>query len=105
MNQRNQPTNVDMHDAELAAFCRSHHIRRLSLFGSALRDDFRPDSDVDMLVEFQPDCPVGLIKLAAIERALSTLLGQTVDLRTPDELSPYFRDEVTRSAVVQYAEG
>ena len=105
MNRRNQPTNVDMHDAELAVFCRSHHIRRLSLFGSALRDDFRPDSDVDMLVEFQPDCPVGLIKLAAIERALSNLLGRTVDLRTPDELSPYFRDEVARSAVVQYAEG
>ena len=105
MNQRNQPTTIDMRDAELAAFCRSHHIRRLSLLGSALRDDFRLDSDVDMLVEFQPDCPVGLIKLTAIERALSTLLGRTVDLRTPDELSPYFRDEVTRSAVVQYAEG
>lgn len=105
MNRRNQPKNVDMHDAELAAFCRSHHIRKLSLFGSALRDDFRSDSDVDMLVEFRPDCPVGLIKLTAIERGLSTLLGRTVDLRTPDELSPYFRDEVTRSAVVQYAEG
>ncbi len=79
MNQRNQPINVDMHDAELAVFCRSHHIRKLSLFGSALRDDFRPDSDVDLLVEFQPDCPVGLIKLTAIERALSALLGRTVD--------------------------
>ncbi len=104
MNRRNQPTNVDMHDAELAAFCRRHHIRRLSLFGSALRDDFRPDSDVDLLVEFRPDCSVGLIRLTAIERELSTLLGRKVDLRTPEEISPYFRDEVARSAVVQYAE-
>ena len=89
----------------LAAFCRRHHIRRLALFGSVLRDDFRPDSDVDVLVEFAPDRPVGLIRLAGIERELSALLGRRVDLRTPADLSRYFRQEVLDSADVQYAAG
>ena len=89
----------------LAAFCRRHRIRRLALFGSVLRDDFRPDSDVDVLVEFAPDHPVGLIRLAGIERELSALLGRRVDLRTPADLSPYFRREVLDAADVQYAAG
>jgi uncharacterized protein len=89
----------------LAAFCRRHHVRRLALFGSVLRDDFRPDSDVDVLVEFAPDHPVGLIRLAGIERELSALLGRRVDLRTPADLSRYFRQEVLASADVQYAAG
>jgi uncharacterized protein len=89
----------------LAAFCRRHHIRRLALFGSVLREDFRPDSDVDVLVEFAPDRAVGLIRLAGIERELSALLGRRVDLRTPADLSPYFRQDVLDSADVQYAAG
>jgi predicted nucleotidyltransferase len=104
MNQRKQLDGLDNYRVELAEFCRRHHITKLSLFGSALGDDFRSDSDIDVLVEFQADVPVGLITLSAIERALSDLLGRTVDLRTPEELSPYIREEVTRSAVVQYAE-
>jgi predicted nucleotidyltransferase len=87
----------------LAALCRRHGIARLSVFGSALRDDFRPDSDVDLLVEFLPGQRIGLFGLAAIERELSEMIGRKVDLRTTPELSPRFRDEVLRTAAVQYA--
>ena len=86
-------------------FCKEHHIRRLSLFGSALRDDFGPQSDVDLLVDFEPGHSVGLLRLAAMELQLSELLGCKVDLRTPAELSRYFRDDVLSAAVVQYATG
>jgi uncharacterized protein len=90
---------------EIADFCRRHHIRRLSLFGSALRDDFRPDSDVDVLVEFEPGHVPGFLRLATMEHELSTLLGSwKVDLRTPRDLSRYFRDEVIATAEVQYAQ-
>ena len=90
----------------LADFCRRNHIRKLALFGSVLRDDFGPDSDIDVLVEFEPGHRIGLIRLARIERELSVLLGgRKVDLRTPGDLSRYFRDEVLSTAVVQYAEG
>jgi len=93
-------------DAKIRAFCARNHIRRLALFGSVLRDDFAPGSDVDMLVEFDPDHVPGLFGLAAMERELSALLGgRRVDLRTPRELSRYFREEVTSHALVQYAEG
>jgi predicted nucleotidyltransferase len=87
----------------LAQFCRRHGIARLALFGSVLRGQERPDSDVDLLVEFLPGQRIGLIALAAIERELSTLLGRKVDLRTPRDLSPRFREEVLRTAAVQYA--
>ena len=90
---------------QLADFCRRHGIRRLSLFGSVLREDHRPDSDVDVLVEFDPNCRVGLIRMAAIERELGELIGRKADLRTSADLSRYFRDEVVRSAQVQYAQG
>ena len=90
---------------KIATFCRDHHIRRLALFGSVLTDDFRPDSDVDVLAEFEPGHVVGLIRLAGIELELSDLLGRRVDLRTPADLSRYFREEVLESAEVQYAEG
>jgi len=73
------------------------------MFGSALRDDFRADSDVDLLVEFLPDARVGLIGLAGIELELSEAIGRKVDLRTPRDLSPRFRDEVLRTAALQYA--
>ena len=88
----------------LGAFCRRHHIRRLSLFGSVLRGTDGPDSDVDLLVEFEPSHVPGLIALAGIEAELSELIGgRRVDLRTPQELSRYFRDEVLKAAAVQYA--
>lgn len=86
-------------------FCRRHHIRKLSLFGSVLRDDFRPDSDVDVLVEFEPGYSVGLIRLAGMEIELAKIVGRKVDLRTPAELSRYFRQKVLDTAEVQYARG
>lgn len=90
--------------ARLADFCRSHHIRRLSLFGSVLRDDFGPDSDVDVLVEFDPAHVPGFFRLFDMENELSLLFGgRKVDLRTPEDLSRYFRDEVVARAEVQYA--
>ena len=90
----------------IAAFCRRHHIRKLALFGSVLRGDFRPDSDVDVLVEFEQGHVPGFFRLFDIEQELSALLaGRKVDLRTPQDLSRYFRDEVMAQAEVQYAEG
>ncbi len=89
----------------LAALCRRHHIRRLALFGSVLKGTAQPDSDVDLLVEFDPGEEPGLLGLARIEAELSALIGGTrrVDLRTADDLSRFFRDEVINSALVQYA--
>lgn len=84
--------------------CRQHHIMRLSLFGSMLKNAQHPDSDVDLLVEFEPGQAPGLSGLASIEAELSALLdGRPVDLRTPQDLSPHFRNEVTRTAEVQFA--
>lgn len=93
--------NVD--EATLARFCRTHHIRRLSLFGSQLKGTAAPDSDIDLLVEFDPAHVPGLIAIAAMEMELSVLLDRKVDLRTAGDLSRHFRDEVVRSAEVQYA--
>ncbi|HEY1233297.1 MAG TPA: nucleotidyltransferase family protein [Candidatus Binatia bacterium] len=91
---------------KIADFCKKNRIRKLSLFGSALKGKLRKDSDIDLLVEFQPDEAPSLLDLARMERELSTLLdGRNIDLRTPSELSRYFRDEVLSSAIVQYAEG
>lgn len=78
----------------IADFCRRHGVRRLAVFGSALRDDFRPDSDVDVLVEFAEGRAVGLIGFAGMEQELSGLLGRRVDLNTPGFLSRQFRDRV-----------
>lgn len=90
---------------QLAGFCRRHRIRRLSLFGSVLAGTAGPDSDIDLLVEFDPGAEPGLLTLAGMEAELSSLLdGQRVDLRTPRDLSRYFRDDVVRSAEVQYAQ-
>lgn len=86
---------------EVADFCRRHRIRKLALFGSVLRDDFRSDSDIDVLVEFEPGTRVGL-RFFTIERELSELLGRKVDLHTPGFLSKYFREEVLKEAKVQY---
>jgi hypothetical protein len=87
----------------LAEVCRRHHIRKLSLFGSMLKGTARTDSDIDLLVEFEPGHVPGLIALAGIEIELSDLLGRKVDLRTAEDLSRYFRDEVVREAEEQYA--
>jgi predicted nucleotidyltransferase len=88
----------------LAALCRRRRIRRLSVFGSALKGAARTYSDVDLLVEFEPQAKPGLIGMAGIEMELSSLLnGRKVDLRTAKDLSRHFRDEAVRTAKVQYA--
>ncbi|OGO38943.1 MAG: nucleotidyltransferase [Chloroflexi bacterium RBG_16_57_8] len=89
---------------KLAAFCRRNHIRRLSLFGSVLREDFRPDSDVDVLVEFDPGKTPGFA-FFGIQEELSNMLGRKVDLNTLGDLSPYFRDRVAREATTLYDAG
>lgn len=89
---------------QLANLCRRHHIIRLSLFGSVLKGEDRLDSDIDLLVDFEPGAVPGLLGMAAIEAELSALLGgRSVDLRTAQDLSRHFRDEVVRAAEVQYA--
>jgi uncharacterized protein len=90
---------------QIAEFCRRRHIRKLAFFGSVLRDDFREDSDIDVLVEFEEGHIPGLLRLANMERELAALLGgRKVDLRTVQDLSPYFREEVVATAEVQYAQ-
>jgi len=95
--------HVAIDKERIAAFCRERHISKLALFGSVLRDDFGPDSDVDVLVEFDPEHLPGLLALSRMERELSELLARKADLRTPADLSRHFRDDVVREAVVQYA--
>jgi len=85
----------------LAEFCRRNHIRRLALFGSVLREDFGPHSDIDVLVEFEPGHVPGLA-FFVMQAELSQLLGRPVDLNTPAFLSRHFRDQVAREAEVQY---
>jgi predicted nucleotidyltransferase len=89
--------------AVLAAFCGRRGIRKLSLFGSVLRDDFGPNSDIDILVEFDPARTPTLLTMADTEMELTLMLARKVDLRTPEDLSVYFRDAVARTARVQYA--
>ena len=102
----NKKTSVQLPREKIADFCKRNRIRKLSLFGSALKSELRKDSDLDLLVEFHPDEAPSLFDLARMERELSTLLeGRKVDLRTPNELSRYFRDEVLSTASVQYTEG
>ena len=96
---------IDLPKREIEKFCKKHHIKKLSLFGSALRDDFTPESDVDVLVEFEPGQVVGFFRLSGIEIELSNIIKRKVDLRTPAELSRYFRQEVLDTAEVQYAAG
>ena len=97
MNQ----VSIEIPPEAIAGFCRRHRIRRLAVFGSMLRDDFSPSSDVDVLVEFEPGVRIGL-KFFTIERELSELSGRQVDLNTPGFLSPYFRDQVLAEAEVLY---
>ena len=101
MENDDAPLTLDA-DA-IARTCRRHSVSRLSLFGSRLKGPARPDSDIDLLVEFLPGSRTTLLDMAQIEIELSEVLGgRKVDLRTPRDLSPYFRDEVVRTAQVQY---
>ena len=94
---------IEVHSDALAQFCQRHRIRKLALFGSVLRDDFGPQSDIDVLVEFEPGHTPGFFRLYDMEEELSALFsGRKVDLRTPEDLSKYFRDEVIRQAQTQY---
>lgn len=86
----------------IAEFCMRNRVRRLSLFGSVLREDFGPDSDVDILVEFEPGTRIGLIRLSGLEIELSNIVGRKVDLNTPGFLSKYYRDQILTEADVQY---
>jgi predicted nucleotidyltransferase len=94
---------IQLDQPHVAEFCRRHHIRRLSLFGSVLTDRFTDESDVDMLVEFEPDHVPGLFRLVRMEQELSEIVGRKVDLRTAAELSRYFRDRVLAAAEPVYA--
>jgi len=96
------PSRISVDHAALAAFCQRHHIRRLALFGSVLRDDFRPNSDVDVLVEFESGHVPGF-SFVTVQDELSELLGRRVDLHTPASLSRHFRDDVVREAEIHYA--
>lgn len=96
----------DIPKSLIEEFCRRHHIRKLSIFGSYLREEFGPESDIDFLVEFEEGHTPGYFELASMEEELSDLLGGCkIDLRTPQELSRYFRDKVMAEAEVQYARG
>lgn len=97
-------SKLNISTEELARFCQRRHIRRLSFFGSVLRDDFGPESDVDVLVEFEPGHVPGLAFID-IEDELSALLGRPVDLATPKSVSRWIRAAVLAEAQVQYAEG
>lgn len=94
---------IEVDQEKLRQFCLKHHILKLSFFGSVLRDDFRPESDVDVLVEFDPEHIPTFITLFDMEEELSHLLQRKADLRTPAELSKYIRDKILQTALVQYA--
>lgn len=98
------PERPEIPKKVVAEFCKRHHIKRLAIFGSYLREDFGAASDIDLLVEFDPQHMPGLLDVAGMEIELSELLGRKVDLRTPQDLSRYFRDEVVAQAEVQYVE-
>ena len=94
---------IEIDQKQLAAFCRKHHLTKLALFGSVLTDLFGPDSDVDVLFEYDPQHVPSLFDVAGMEEELGEILGRRADMRTPNDLSRYFRDEVVRTARVEYA--
>ena len=94
-------SGIEISNQAIEEFCRRHHIRRLALFGSILRDDFRPESDIDVLVTFEPDETPGF-GFIDVQDELSEILGHPVDLHTPASLSKYFRKEVLREAEALY---
>ena len=93
---------IEIPESKIADFCRRHHIKRLALFGSALSEEFRPDSDVDILVEFEAGHVPGFFSLHDMEEELSGIVGRSTDLRTPEDLSRYFRTEVIKNSEVLY---
>jgi hypothetical protein len=96
---------IELPRDEIVAFCRRHRVRRLSLFGSVLRDDFRRDSDLDVLIEFEPGAGAGLIRLAGMEIELGELVGRKVDLNTPGNFRPPLRDSIIVQSEVVYESG
>lgn len=94
---------IDISSAAIAGFCKRHGIARFSLFGSVLRDDFAPASDIDVLVEFLPNVAPSLLDLGGMQQELCDLFGRQVDLKTPEFLSPYIREQVRHEAALQYA--
>jgi hypothetical protein len=97
-----KPERVNLTKEQIAEFCQKNHIKKLAFFGSILRDDFRPDSDIDILIDLDYNYRTGLMKMARMERELSETIGRQVDLRTPEDLSDYFRDKVLSEAEVLY---
>jgi hypothetical protein len=95
--------NVQYDPQKLIDYCRKHHVINLRIFGSSLGKEFRSDSDVDILVEFEPGFRAGLLYLSGMELELSEIFGRKVDLRTPNDLSRYFRTEVLKAAEILYA--
>ncbi|NJN21808.1 MAG: nucleotidyltransferase family protein [Leptolyngbya sp. RL_3_1] len=99
----NHSLSITIEPEALIPLCQHHHIRKLALFGSVLRDDFRPDSDIDILVEFEPGYTPGF-DFIDIQDKLAAIIGRTIDLNTPQDLSRYFRDQVIAEAEVIYAQ-
>jgi len=95
--------SLNLNAEAIAALCRRYHVRELALFGSAVREDFRPDSDIDLLIEFEPETKVGFMTLARLQRELSIVLGRRVDLVPKGGLKPIIRRSVLDSAEVLYA--
>lgn len=96
---------INIPDEALAEICRRYYVRELALFGSVLRDDFRDDSDIDVLVEFEPDAEIGFFELARLQRELAALVGRDVDVISKRGLNPVIRDDVLDTAEVLYAVG
>jgi len=94
--------NINIDESQLGDFCRKYHITRLAFFGSVLRDDFRPDSDVDVLVDFDPKHIPGMMFFGEMPDNLSNIIGRRVDLRTPQCLSKYIRERVVKESQVLY---
>ncbi|MBK7377960.1 MAG: nucleotidyltransferase family protein [Ignavibacteriales bacterium] len=93
---------LSKYSSELNLFCKVNRIKKLSLFGSYAKNSYNEDSDIDLLVEFEEGTEYGFLDVARMERELSEIIGKKVDLRTPEELSRYFRDTVVKEAVVKY---
>jgi uncharacterized protein len=93
---------LDKHLNDLSAFCKANRIKKLSLFGSYIDDSNTEESDVDLLVEFEGNTGYGLLDIARIERELSEIIGKKVDLRTSEELSRYFRNDIIKESRVKY---
>ena len=98
-------SNIEIPNEKIARFCRRNRVRKLSLFGSVLREDFKDESDVDVLIEFEEGCTPGFFGMAGLELELSKMLKRKVDLRTPAEISRHFRDDVVQNSAVQYVQG